>query len=96
MSSALRIAVAQVHPPTADVAGALARLRWLLAAVRAAGAADLLVLPECWLQAYHLRPLFLLGTKAIVPGEVRDRPRSWAYVKTREREARSIHDQTTT
>ena len=56
MSSALRIAVAQVHPPTADVAGALARLRWLLAAVRAAGAADLLVLPECWLQAYHLRP----------------------------------------
>jgi predicted amidohydrolase len=51
----MRIAVAQVHPPTADPLAAVEKLRWLLGGLRAAAAAaDLLVLPEAWLQAYHL------------------------------------------
>ena len=31
--------------------------------------------------AYRIRPWFLLGSKEIVPGEVRDKPRSWFWVK---------------
>lgn len=31
--------------------------------------------------AYRISPWFLLGTKAIVPGQARDRPRSWMWVK---------------
>lgn len=31
--------------------------------------------------AYRIRPWFLLGSKNIVPGEVRDRPRSWFWIK---------------
>lgn len=27
-----------------------------------------------------IQPLFILGTRAIVPGEIRDRPRSWMFV----------------
>ena len=51
----MRVAVAQVHPPTADPLAAVEKLRWLLGGLRAAAAAaDLLVLPEAWLQSYHL------------------------------------------
>lgn len=30
--------------------------------------------------ARGITPLFLLGTRAILPGEVRDRPRSWLFI----------------
>jgi len=33
-------------------------------------------------QAFHVAPWFLLGRKAIVDGETRDRPRSWFWVKS--------------
>lgn len=32
-------------------------------------------------QAFNINPWFIIGTKAIVPGEVRDQPRSWMWVK---------------
>ncbi len=32
-------------------------------------------------QAYHIRPWFILGTKAEVPGMIRDRTRSWMFIK---------------
>ena len=51
----IRIAVAQVHPPTADIPAALRKLRWLLEGLQYAKA-DILVLPECWLTGYHLSP----------------------------------------
>jgi predicted O-methyltransferase YrrM len=31
--------------------------------------------------AHFIKPWFLLGSRAIVEGEVRDRPRSWFWVK---------------
>lgn len=34
-----------------------------------------------WTESYHIYPWFLLGTKAVVEGEIRDRPRSWFWVK---------------
>lgn len=36
---------------------------------------------NCYTQAYRIRPWFLLGRKAVVPGEVRDNSRSWMWVK---------------
>jgi predicted amidohydrolase len=48
----MRVAVAQIHPPTADIAASLAKLRWLFEGLKQS--ADLLVLPECWLTGYHL------------------------------------------
>jgi hypothetical protein len=33
--------------------------------------------------SWHIRPWFVLGTKAILPGEVRDHGRSWMWVKTK-------------
>lgn len=36
---------------------------------------------QAWTNAYHINPWFILGTKAIREGEVRDRPRSWMWVK---------------
>lgn len=34
-----------------------------------------------WTQSYHIYPWFVLGTKAILDNEVRDRPRSWFWIK---------------
>jgi hypothetical protein len=34
-----------------------------------------------YVNAYNIKPLFLLGRKEIREGEVRDRPRSWMWVK---------------
>ena len=31
--------------------------------------------------AYHIDPLFVVGTKPIVEGQKRDRPRSWFFIK---------------
>lgn len=36
---------------------------------------------NCYTQAYRIRPWFLLGRKAVIPGEVRDNSRSWMWVK---------------
>lgn len=36
---------------------------------------------HAWTDAYQIRPWFVLGTKDIQEGEVRDRPRSWMWVK---------------
>lgn len=36
---------------------------------------------NAYTQAYHINPWFIIGTKAILPGEIRDKPRSWMYVK---------------
>lgn len=36
---------------------------------------------QAYTQAYHIAPWFVLGTKAMVPGQVRDKPRSWMYVR---------------
>lgn len=33
-----------------------------------------------WTRAYHVSPWFLLGSKDIVRGETRDRPRSWMWI----------------
>ncbi len=33
-------------------------------------------------EAYGIRPWFLLGTNAIIPGEIRDSSRSWFWIKT--------------
>lgn len=33
--------------------------------------------------AYHIRPWFVLGRKQFIPGEIRDRERSWMWVKLR-------------
>jgi len=37
----------------------------------------------CYTQSYRIRPWFLLGRKAKIPGEVRDSNRSWVWVKVR-------------
>lgn len=34
-----------------------------------------------YVQAFQIYPFFVLGSKDIKPGEVRDRPRSWFWVK---------------
>lgn len=34
-----------------------------------------------YVQAYHIAPLFLIGSKGVKDGEVRDRPRSWFWVR---------------
>jgi hypothetical protein len=34
-----------------------------------------------YVSAYNIKPLFLLGRKEIREGEVRDRPRSWLFIK---------------
>lgn len=34
-----------------------------------------------WTQSYHIAPWFVIGSKTAEPGEKRDRPRSWMYVK---------------
>lgn len=34
-----------------------------------------------YVQAYHIDPLFILGSKEVRSGEVRDRPRSWFWVQ---------------
>lgn len=36
---------------------------------------------QAYTQAYHIRPWFVLGSKDIREGELRDRPRSWMWVK---------------
>lgn len=36
---------------------------------------------HAWTDAYQIEPWFVLGTKAKVPGEVRDDGRSWFYVQ---------------
>lgn len=36
---------------------------------------------NCYVQSYRIQPWFLLGSKAVNPGEVRDRSRSWMWVK---------------
>lgn len=36
---------------------------------------------NAYTQAFRINPWFILGTKAIVPGEIRDKPRSWMWVK---------------
>lgn len=36
---------------------------------------------NCYTQSYRIRPWFLLGQKAMVPGEVRDKNRSWMWAK---------------
>jgi len=36
---------------------------------------------NCYTQSYRIKPWFLLGTKKMVPGEVRDTARSWFWVK---------------
>ncbi len=35
---------------------------------------------RAWADAYDIRPWFLLGTKAKLPGQVRDKQRSWCWV----------------
>jgi hypothetical protein len=35
---------------------------------------------SAWTSAYSVRPWFILGQKAEIPGEIRDRPRSWMWV----------------
>lgn len=35
-----------------------------------------------WTSAYFIYPWFLLGRKDVIPGEVRDRPRSWFWINT--------------
>lgn len=34
-----------------------------------------------WTQAYHVEPWFLIGHTGIAPGDHRDRPKSWMWVK---------------
>ncbi len=34
-----------------------------------------------WTQAYHVEPWFLIGHTGIAPGDTRDRPKSWMWVK---------------
>jgi predicted O-methyltransferase YrrM len=34
-----------------------------------------------YMNAYNIRSWFILGTKAEVPGEIRDKPRSWMWIK---------------
>jgi len=34
-----------------------------------------------YMAAYNVRPWFVLGSKDVVPGEIRDKPRSWMLVK---------------
>lgn len=36
---------------------------------------------NAYTDAWHIRPWFVAGTKAVVPGEVRDHGRSWFWVK---------------
>ena len=36
---------------------------------------------NCYTRSYRIKPWFLLGTKDILPGEVRDTARSWFWVK---------------
>lgn len=36
---------------------------------------------HAYCDAFSIKPLFLLGTKAMIEGEVRDTPRSWMFVK---------------
>lgn len=36
---------------------------------------------HAFVDAYNIKPLFVLGRKAIIEGEVRDKPRSWMFVK---------------
>jgi len=39
---------------------------------------------DAYMQAFRIRPWFLIGTRAKNPGEVRDTSRSWFYVKYEE------------
>ncbi len=34
-----------------------------------------------WTEAYHVAPWFLIGHTGIAPGDTRDRPKSWMWVK---------------
>lgn len=34
-----------------------------------------------YVNAYHIKPLFIFGRKAVKEGELRDRPRSWMFIK---------------
>lgn len=36
---------------------------------------------NAYCEAFRIQPLFILGSKAIIPGEVRDKPRSFMFVK---------------
>lgn len=36
---------------------------------------------NAYASAYNIRPWFVLGTKAVIPGEIRDVSRSWMWVK---------------
>ena len=36
---------------------------------------------NAFMAAYEIRPWFVVGAKDRVPGEVRDKPRSWFYIK---------------
>ena len=36
---------------------------------------------NAFMRSYRIHPWFLLGTKRVVPGEIRDRNRSWFYIK---------------
>lgn len=36
---------------------------------------------HAYCDAFLIKPLFLLGTKAMIEGEVRDTPRSWFFIK---------------
>jgi len=33
-----------------------------------------------WTRSYSINPWFVLGTKAEIPGETRDKPRSWMWI----------------
>ena len=36
---------------------------------------------DSFMRSFRVKPWFLLGTKEIIPGEIRDKARSWMYVK---------------
>ena len=67
----LRVACAQIHATAAGVAANVARIGRILHALRGedgvGSLADLLVLPETFLQGYHVGPTLLRASAVVVP-----------------------------
>jgi hypothetical protein len=38
---------------------------------------------QCFVESYRIKPWFLLGRKAVIPGETRDDNRSWMWIRIR-------------
>jgi len=69
--------------PKVRVDGIISGHDWFRHRPRGAGSERIHVCEglHAWTSAYGVRPWFIVGTQAIIPGETRDRPRSWFWVK---------------